>query len=52
MRFVRSIPGIGALPELWTFQCEACGVSLTEEKAALSGAGMSVSLVEPPAGAG
>jgi len=30
MRFVRSIPKIGGLPELQTFECRACGVSITE----------------------
>jgi len=35
MRFARSLPGIGALPELLTFDCEACAVSLTKEKATL-----------------
>jgi hypothetical protein len=30
MRFVRSIPRIGGLAELQTFECRACGVSITE----------------------
>jgi hypothetical protein len=30
MRFVRSIPKIGGLPELQTSECRACGVSITE----------------------
>jgi hypothetical protein len=29
MRFVRSLPGIGALPELHTFECEACAEVMT-----------------------
>jgi len=32
MRFVRAIPGIGALPELWTFECRDCAEATTEEK--------------------
>ncbi len=32
MRFVRAIPGIGALPELWTFECMACTAVMTESK--------------------
>ena len=35
MRFVRAIPGIGALPELWTFECRDCAEVATEEKAML-----------------
>jgi hypothetical protein len=35
MRFVRAIPGIGALPELWTFECRDCVEVATEEKAML-----------------
>lgn len=30
MRFVRSLPRLGALPELRTFECKACGVTYTE----------------------
>ena len=30
MRFVRSVPRLGALPELRTFECKACGVTYTE----------------------
>ncbi len=33
MHFVRAIPGVGALPELWTFECKACAVVMTESKA-------------------
>jgi hypothetical protein len=32
MRFARCIPGIGALPELWTFECRECVEAVTEEK--------------------
>jgi hypothetical protein len=35
MRFARAIPGIGALPELWTFECRVCAEATTEEKATL-----------------
>jgi hypothetical protein len=35
MRFARAIPGIGALPELWTFECRDCAEATTEEKATL-----------------
>jgi hypothetical protein len=30
MRLVRSIPGVGELPELRTYDCKACGVVFTE----------------------
>jgi hypothetical protein len=30
MGLARTIPGIGALPELHIFDCKQCGVSLTE----------------------
>jgi transposase-like protein len=30
MRPVRSIPRIGGLPELQSFECRACGISITE----------------------
>jgi hypothetical protein len=30
MRLARSIPKIGGLPELQTFDCRACGVAITE----------------------
>ena len=30
MRFVRSMPTIGGLPELQTFECRACGVLITD----------------------
>jgi hypothetical protein len=30
MRLARTIPGIGALPELHTYDCKQCGVALTE----------------------
>jgi hypothetical protein len=30
MRHNRTIPGLGALPELYTFECRSCGVVLTE----------------------
>ena len=30
MRFVRSVPRLGALPELRTYECKACGVTYTE----------------------
>jgi hypothetical protein len=33
MRLARAIPGIGALPELWTFECRDCAEVTTEEKA-------------------
>jgi len=29
-RFARSIPGIGALPELKTYDCKECGIAITE----------------------
>ena len=32
MRFARSIPGIGSLPELWTFECRECAEATTEAK--------------------
>ncbi len=32
MRFARAIPGLGALPELWTFECRDCFEATTEEK--------------------
>ena len=32
MRLARIIPGIGALPELWTFECRDCAEAVTEEK--------------------
>jgi hypothetical protein len=35
MRFARAIPRIGALPELWTFECRDCAEATTEEKATL-----------------
>jgi hypothetical protein len=35
MRFVRAVPGIGALPELWVFECKTCAVSMTDTKADL-----------------
>ena len=35
MRFARAIPGIGGLPELWTFECVHCAEATTEEKAKL-----------------
>ena len=30
MRFVRAVPRLGALPELQTFECKACGVMFTD----------------------
>jgi hypothetical protein len=30
MHLVRTIPGVGELPELRTYDCEACGVVFTE----------------------
>jgi len=36
MRFCRAIPRLGALPELRTYDCKACGVSYTE---AIEGSG-------------
>jgi hypothetical protein len=30
MRFARSTPGIGALPELKTYDCKECGTTITE----------------------
>jgi hypothetical protein len=33
MRLVRSIPKIGGLPELESFECRACRVSITEATA-------------------
>ena len=35
MRFARAIPGIGGLPELWTFECVPCTEAMTEEKTKL-----------------
>jgi len=32
MLLARTIPGIGALPELQTFECRACAVVITQEK--------------------
>jgi len=29
MRLVRSVPRLGGLPELHTFECRPCGLSLT-----------------------
>jgi hypothetical protein len=34
MRLARTIPGIGELPELRTYDCNACGVVFTESVAA------------------
>lgn len=30
MRFARAVPKVGALPELRTYDCKACGVAVTE----------------------
>ena len=30
MRFVRSVPKLGALPELRTYDCKPCGQTVTE----------------------
>ncbi len=30
MRLVRTIPGIGGLPELYTFSCRECGTAVTQ----------------------
>jgi len=30
MRFTRAVPRIAALPELRTYECKQCGVTLTE----------------------
>jgi len=40
MRLARSIPGIGALPELLTFACKECGevITVAKEDAAASAA--------------
>jgi len=35
MRFARSIPALGALPELLTFECRDCIEAVTFEKDAL-----------------
>ena len=35
MRFARSIPALGALPELLTFECRDCIEAVTFEKHAL-----------------
>jgi hypothetical protein len=35
MRFARALPGIGALAELWTFECRDCAEATTEEMATL-----------------
>jgi hypothetical protein len=32
MRLAGIIPGIGALPELWTFECRGCAEAVTEAK--------------------
>ena len=32
MRFASMVPGIGALPELWTFECRECAEAVTEAK--------------------
>jgi hypothetical protein len=32
MRLASIIPGIGALPELWTFECRDCREAITEVK--------------------
>jgi ribosomal protein L37AE/L43A len=29
MHFARSVPRIGAQPELWTYECRVCGVMFT-----------------------
>ncbi len=30
MRLARTIPGIGGLPELYTFSCRECGTAVTQ----------------------
>ena len=35
MRFARSIPALGGLPELWTFECRDCIEAVTIEKGAM-----------------
>jgi hypothetical protein len=30
MRFMRSVPKVGALPELRTYQCDCCGETVTK----------------------
>ena len=32
MRFVRAMPGIGGLPDLWTFDCRGCAMVITGAK--------------------
>ena len=32
MRLAGIIPGIGALPELWTYECRDCAEAVTEAK--------------------
>jgi hypothetical protein len=36
MRFARAIPGIGGLPELLTFECRICAISVTDTRAELT----------------
>jgi hypothetical protein len=36
MRFAGALPGIGALPELLTFECRLCAVSMTDTKGELT----------------
>jgi len=36
MRLAGKIPGIGALEELWTFECRPCGEAITKTKSALT----------------
>jgi hypothetical protein len=33
MRFMKAIPSLGALPELWTFLCKDCDEMLRDTKA-------------------
>ncbi len=30
MQFIRTVPGIGGLPELRVYSCRQCGISFTE----------------------
>jgi hypothetical protein len=32
MRFLRTVPSLGGLPELQTFECKPCGLAVTAEQ--------------------
>jgi hypothetical protein len=35
MRFLRTVPALGGLPELQTFECKPCGLAVTAEQVLL-----------------